>query len=139
VDDSAIGGLQQQLVRGEITRRQATRRLLNLGLTLPMAHVLLAGVAGSAAQGSAAPRYLPTRRGGGGALRMLFWQAPTTLNPHFATGAKDSEASRVFYEGLATFDNDGDMVPVLAAEIPSRANGGVAADGRSVTWKLSPA
>jgi peptide/nickel transport system substrate-binding protein len=138
VDDSAIGGLQQQLVRGEITRRQATRRLLNLGLTLPMAHVLLAGVAGSAAhaQGSAAPRYLPTRRGGGGALRMLFWQAPTTLNPHFATGAKDGEASRVFYEGLATWDNDGELVPVLAAEIPSRENSGLSADGRSVVWKL---
>ena len=76
------------------------------------------------------------RRGGGGALRMLFWQAPTTLNPHFATGAKDGEAARIFYESLAIWDNDGELVPALAAEIPSRANGSVAADGRSVTWKL---
>ena len=52
---------------------------------------------------------------------MLFWQAPTTLNPHFASGAKDGEAARIFYESLATWDNDGELVPVLAAEIPSRA------------------
>ena len=31
---------------------------------------------------------------------------------------------------------DGNLVPVLAAEVPTRENGGVAADGLSVTWKL---
>jgi ABC-type transport system substrate-binding protein len=30
----------------------------------------------------------------------------------------------------------GNLVPVLAAEIPDIENGGVAADGMSVTWKL---
>ena len=30
------------------------------------------------------------------------------------------------------------MKPVLAAEIPSIENGGLAADGKSVTWKLKP-
>jgi peptide/nickel transport system substrate-binding protein len=69
---------------------------------------------------------------------MLFWQGPTLLNPHFATGTKDGEAANLFYETLAVFDRDGEMVPVLAAEIPSLANGGVAKDGRSVTWKLKP-
>ena len=32
--------------------------------------------------------------------------------------------------------NLGNLIPVLAAEIPSRDNGGLAADGRSVLWKL---
>jgi peptide/nickel transport system substrate-binding protein len=58
------------------------------------------------------------------------------LNPHFATGTKDQEGARVFYEPLARWDADGNLLPVLAAEIPSRDNGGLAADGRSVTWKL---
>src|SRR5262249_17051065 len=31
---------------------------------------------------------------------------------------------------------DGTYVPILASEIPSAANGGLAADGKSVTWKL---
>ena len=80
--------------------------------------------------------YKPTKAGGGGALKTLFWQAPTLLNPHFAVGTKDQEGSRIFYEPLAGWDPDGNLVPVLAAEIPEIENGGVAKDGMSVTWKL---
>ncbi len=69
-------------------------------------------------------------------LKLLYWQAPTILNPHLSTGFKDSEASRITLEPLASFDNDGNMVLFLAAEEPTLANGGVAADGKSVTWKL---
>ena len=39
-------------------------------------------------------------------------------------------------EPLAGWDGDGNLVPQLAAEIPSRQNGGLAADGRSVIWML---
>jgi peptide/nickel transport system substrate-binding protein len=69
-------------------------------------------------------------------LRLLWWQAPTILNPHLATGTKDFDASRLAYEPLASFNREGQLVAFLAAEIPSFENGGVAADGRSVTWKL---
>ena len=77
-----------------------------------------------------------SERGTGGTVRLLFWQAPTTANPHLSPGTKDLNASRVAYEPLASFDKDGNMVTFLAAEIPSLENGGVAADGKSVTWKL---
>lgn len=69
-------------------------------------------------------------------LRLLYWQAPTILNPHFSSGFKDSEASRITLEPLASFDAEGNMVLFLAAEEPTLDNGGVAADGTSVTWKL---
>lgn len=69
-------------------------------------------------------------------LRLLYWQAPTILNPHFSSGFKDSEASRITLEPLASFDAEGNMVLFLAAEAPTLENGGVAEDGRSVTWKL---
>jgi peptide/nickel transport system substrate-binding protein len=69
-------------------------------------------------------------------LRLLLWQAPTTLNPHLAPGIKDQTASRINYEPLASFNQAGELVPFLAAEIPSLDNGGVAPDGKSVTWKL---
>ena len=82
------------------------------------------------------PAFTPTRRGGGGALRVLWWQAPTLLNPHFATGTKDQDAARIFYEPLAGFDPDGNVVPALAAQLPSVDNGGVARDGTSVIWNL---
>lgn len=69
-------------------------------------------------------------------LRLLYWQAPTILNPHFSSGFKDSEASRITLEPLASFNAEGDMVLFLAAEEPTLENGGISADGQSVTWKL---
>lgn len=71
-------------------------------------------------------------------LKLLYWQAPTILNPHLSTGFKDSEASRITLEPLASFDKQGKLIPILAAEIPTKENGGLAADGKSVTWKLKP-
>ena len=67
---------------------------------------------------------------------MLWWQGPTLLNPHFAVGTKDQDGSRIFYEPLAAWDPDGNLFPLLAAEIPICENGGLAKDGKSVTWKL---
>jgi peptide/nickel transport system substrate-binding protein len=119
---------------GRVSRRAFVRRMIGLGLTAPFASRLLAhaGLAQTATPGE----YKPAKAGGGGALKMLFWQAPTLLNPHFAVGTKDQEGSRIFYEPLAAWDADGSLVPVLAAEIPDIENGGVAPDGMSVTWKL---
>jgi peptide/nickel transport system substrate-binding protein len=119
-----------------LPRRQALAQLVAWGLTLPMAHAVLAQSGSAPPVPSVSPPYAPTRRGGGGVLRLLFWQGPTQLNPHFATGTKDADAARIFYEPLARWDGEGELQPVLAAEIPSRTNGGVAADGRSVVWKL---
>ena len=82
--------------------------------------------------------YKPTKAGGGGPLKLIFWQGPTVLNAHFSTGTKDIEAARIFLEPLAGWDDDGNLVPILAAEIPSTKNGLLAADGTSVTWKIKP-
>jgi peptide/nickel transport system substrate-binding protein len=84
---------------------------------------------------AAAPE-VAAQRGAGGTFRAYLWQAPTTLNPHLSSGTKDLTAARIVYEPLATFDAEGTMVPVLAAEAPTLENGGVAPDGRSVTWRL---
>ena len=119
---------------GRLPRRDFLQRLAALGLAPPVAATLLGETAH--AQAAAPFVYSPTKRGGGGLLRVLLWQGPTQLNPHFATGTKDADGARVFYESLARWDGDGELQPVLAAHIPSRANGGVAADGRSVLWQL---
>jgi peptide/nickel transport system substrate-binding protein len=78
----------------------------------------------------------PSRRGGGGALKILQSQAPVTYNPHLSSGTKDDLIGRIVYEPLCTIDVQGNIVPVLAAEVPSAENGGVAPDGKSVTYKL---
>lgn len=82
------------------------------------------------------PTVEPTGRGAGRTLKLLYWQAPSTLNPHLTSASQDWGASRITYEPLASFDKDGNLVPFLAAEIPSLDNGDLAEDGKSVTWKL---
>ncbi|MDQ2913789.1 MAG: peptide ABC transporter substrate-binding protein, partial [Chloroflexota bacterium] len=77
-----------------------------------------------------------TARGAGGDLKILYWQAPTILNPHQAGGTKDNDASRLIVEPLGSWGPDGKPVAVLAAEIPTVANGGVSKDLTTVTWKL---
>ena len=120
---------------GRMSRRGFVQRMVALGLTAPLAGMMLADSGARAAAYDPA-EYKPTKAGGGGPLKLLWWQAPTLLNPHFAVGTKDQEASRIFYEPLASWDDDGNLYPVLAAEIPSKEDGSVAADGMSVTWKL---
>jgi len=110
--------------------------MVGLGLTAPLAAQMLASAGVAQAQPKAGGMFNPTKRGGGGQLKVLWWQAPTLLNPHFATGTKDQDGSRIFYEPLASFDPEGNLFAVLAAEVPSVQNGGVSKDGRSVTWKL---
>src|SRR5881296_1378497 len=134
MDERDIHGLIADVRASRLSRRNFTRIMVGLGLTAPLAAQML-GAAAVAAQ-PRADGFTPTRRGGGGQLKVLWWQAPTLLNPHFAVGTKDQDGSRVFYEPLAAFDPEGNLFPVLAQEIPSLENGGVARDGKSVIWKL---
>ncbi len=62
---------------GSLSRRQFTRLMLGLGLTAPMAAQMLASA--GLAQAQTKPGFNPTKRGGGGALKLLWWQAPTLL------------------------------------------------------------
>src|SRR5688500_9990753 len=95
---------------GRLSRRAFVQTMVTLGLTAPMAAQTLAS-AGVAQAQSKGPAFTPSKRGGGGPLKVLWWQAPTLLNPHFATGTKDQDAARIFYEPLAAFDPDGNVIP----------------------------
>ncbi|HYS14976.1 MAG TPA: peptide ABC transporter substrate-binding protein [Burkholderiaceae bacterium] len=134
MEERDLRNLIEEVRSGKLSRRAFIGRMVTLGLTAPMASQLLmfAGIA----QAKPPLVYKPTKRGGGGALKALWWQGATLLNPHFATGTKDQEGSRIFYEPLAGWDNDGNLVPILAAEVPNIGNGGLAKDGRSVTWRI---
>lgn len=124
-----------QAVRdGRLSRRAWLQQVAPLGLTLPMLHALLGPDA--RAQATEGFVYRPTRRGGGGALRILAWQGATILNQHLANGVKDNFAAALFLEPLAAFDQEGRLKPILAEHIPTVDNGGVARDGLSVTWRL---
>ena len=134
-DERVLGEWLERVRSGSLSRRDFTRALLALGLTPPLITDLLRSRGIAEAQPKRGP-FTPSRRGGGGDLKMLWWQAPTILNPHLAIGVKDGDGSRLFYEPLVSFDPEGNMVPVLASEVPTVQNGMVARDGLSVTVKL---
>ncbi|MEQ8340013.1 peptide ABC transporter substrate-binding protein [Marinovum algicola] len=98
------------------------------------ARTLLLGATASIAMAASAQ----AERGSDGELRLLYWQAPSTLNPFLSGGRKDSEAAGLVLEPLARFDERGVLTPWLVDEIPTVENGGVREDLTQITWKLSP-
>ena len=98
-----------------------TRRTLSLGLTALL--LLLAACN-------------PFQSSEERVLTILYWQAPTLPGPYLAAGYKDRDAGAITLEPLASYDPGGNLVPRLAVEIPTLANGGLAADLMSITWTL---
>src|SRR5919197_422131 len=136
MDEQTLHALIGHVKAGRLSRRTFVQTMISLGLTGPLAAQLLAP--GASRAQPRATGFTPTRRGGGGLVRLLYWAAPTSLNPHIALGPNDFEASEIFYEPLADIATDGTIVPVLATEVPSVDNGGVARDGTWVIWRLKP-
>jgi len=75
-------------------------------------------------------------RGSDGHLSIIYWQAPSILNPYLSGGTKDIESSSMIIEPLGRYDQNGNLVAYLAEEIPTVANGGVSEDLTSISWKL---
>ena len=72
---------------GTMSRRQFTRMMVGLGVTAPVAAQML--MASGVALAQPKPAFNPTKRGGGGPVKTLWWQAPVMLNPHLSPGTKD--------------------------------------------------
>ena len=90
---------------------------------------------GAAAAFTLAPAAM-AERGADGDVKIIYWQAPSILNPYLSGGTKDIESSSIVIEPLGRYTETGALVPYLAQEIPTVANGGVSADLTAITWKL---
>ncbi|RMD92134.1 MAG: peptide ABC transporter substrate-binding protein, partial [Alphaproteobacteria bacterium] len=77
-------------------------------------------------------------RGRDGEVKIIYWQAPSILNPYLSGGTKDVEAASMIVEPLARYDEKGNLTPWLVEEIPTVGNGGVSADLTQITWKIKP-
>ena len=91
-------------------------------------------LATAAAMAAATPAL--AERGTDGDVKVIYWQAPSILNPYLSSGTKDIESSSLVIEPLARYDQDGNLVPWLVEEIPTLENGGVSEDLKSITWKI---
>lgn len=86
-----------------------------------------------------APTTAPSPTAGpkrGGKVTMAVWQSPVTLNPLLGTQTVMDEVLVFIVEGFTKVMPDGSRVPNLAKEVPTLQNGGVSADGKTITYKL---
>src|SRR5687768_4809388 len=73
----------------------------------------------------------------GGTARITFFQEPDNLNPLYGGGLRvTNTVLQAVFNGLWVADEKGDFQPELAAEVPTVQNGGVSADGKTITIKL---
>ncbi len=134
------------LLLGNVSRREFAVRAAALGVTGPsiLAALNAVGTTGAAAQDSAGER--PSTgtedqiRGAGGELLVRQWLAPNDLFLHrnvddfFPIAV--SQVSSMIVEPLLSFAPDGSLVPTLATEVPTQANGGLSDDLTMVTLNL---
>jgi peptide/nickel transport system substrate-binding protein len=146
----------QDLKAGRISRREFIARATALGVALPVTLFVLnaikvggaeAAPAGGAARGLGRAQTAPARpsvgtenqqRGAGGELKILQWQAATHLSVHNSQGTKDTIASSLISESLMNYLPDGTIIPNLVTEVPTKENGGLSDDLKTVTFKLVP-
>jgi peptide/nickel transport system substrate-binding protein len=98
---------------------------------------LKSALLGAAATLAMAPAAF-AERGADGHVNVIYWQAPSILNPFLSGGTKDVESASLIIEPLARYDEKGNLVPYLAEAIPTLENGGVSEDLKTITWKLKP-
>ena len=149
-----VSDLFNQLLRGEISRRDFIARGVSLGASLAMLHWLVrgaqtVGAAPHPQDATATPVETPAAvppavgtegktRGQDGELKLLFWQTVSDLSPHTANGTTNTVASQLVTEPLMRIYEDGSIHPNLLSEVPSIANGGLNADLTEVTFRLLP-
>jgi peptide/nickel transport system substrate-binding protein len=69
-------------------------------------------------------------------LRIGMTSEPNSLSPLFALSDYEELVDRLIFDVLVGLDANGELVPRLARAVPSLANGGIAKDGRTITYHL---
>jgi peptide/nickel transport system substrate-binding protein len=83
------------------------------------------------------PTLAPPQRGS--TVRFAIAADPTALNPLFIhpdADAVDEQLAALQFEPFVALDGRGRVVPVLLREVPTRANGGISRDGRTIVFHL---
>jgi peptide/nickel transport system substrate-binding protein len=75
---------------------------------------------------------------GGKSVTGAWSQEPDNIVPYYTQMSYAIWITQLTLAGLGEWDEKGAFVNELAAEVPSAANGGVSADGLTITWKLRP-
>ncbi|HYZ15123.1 MAG TPA: peptide ABC transporter substrate-binding protein [Candidatus Acidoferrum sp.] len=81
-----------------------------------------------------APARLPQTEAGH--LRIGVLRDVDSINPLLSTQAASTDLAQLIFSGLIRYDDRGDPIPDAAEAVPTRANGGISADGKTITYHL---
>jgi len=112
--------------------------VIAIGCAAPAAPTTAPAPTSAAPQPPAAPAATATTTGPrrGGSITMAAWQEPESLNYLLGSQTILDDVVSMTTEGMTLVNDKGDRVPILATEVPTTANGGVSADGKTITYKL---
>ncbi|HEX8805358.1 MAG TPA: ABC transporter substrate-binding protein [Candidatus Aquilonibacter sp.] len=71
-------------------------------------------------------------------LRIVQTQDFQSLDPIFVSGVGGQELASLIYSYLVKFDDRGELVPDAAVTVPTKANGGISPDGKTIVYHLRP-
>jgi peptide/nickel transport system substrate-binding protein len=63
------------------------------------------------------------------------WE-PRSLNPDLENGTSSTEWSMLLFSYLVKYDDGGRLIPDIATAVPTRANGGISADGKTIVYHI---
>jgi peptide/nickel transport system substrate-binding protein len=99
--------------------------------------MLLASCGGGAKTGKGPGGSIPFPANGK-TVTVAFSQEPDLVDSIFSSMSYAGWVNQSVLVGLGTWDAKNNLIPELATEIPTAANGGVSADGLTITWHLKP-
>ncbi len=102
--------------------------------TQPAAATVAAGPTACAPVGKAAIPFPD----GGKSITLGFSQESDNVVTYFTAMTYSVYIGQMTMIGLGKWDDQNNLVPDLATEVPTAANGGVSADGLTITWHLKP-
>ncbi|MCC7163155.1 MAG: peptide ABC transporter substrate-binding protein [Anaerolineae bacterium] len=80
----------------------------------------------------------PPAAASGGTVNIAFYQEPNTLVSYYSNQTFAFWAELIYNRGFWTFDDKSAPSLELASEYPTVENGGISADGLTITYKLKP-
>jgi len=113
---------------------------LAAGLILALTFAACGGTSGGGSPGSQSPSSAGTPVQGG-TMTLAYQTEPSSLDPAVAWNLIDWQIEHAIYQGLLRYapepgDAGNVLIPCLASEVPSVANGGVSADGLTYTFHV---
>ena len=112
-----------------------------LGLVLVLALGLAACGTTTGGGGGGSPSSSSDQPKQGGTLTLSYLTEPSSLDPAIAWNVIDWQIEHDIYQGFLQYAHEPgqagtQLIPCLATEVPSAANGGISADGKTYTFHL---